>query len=132
MPCVHMASVINDRNYFTKELFHLRWWKSFNLLYKHKDVGIGNNNSFQYSCKEELEKSLLFVRDHHYDKNTGRYKGVSISHDLVVHLNNIRRVERVENICTTTDINDPMKKKLLKASILVEMNAKNEPCLKGS
>ena len=34
MPCVHICCVLEKTEYYTSELFHLRWWKHFQYLYK--------------------------------------------------------------------------------------------------
>ena len=34
MPCMHICSIISDKKYLTADLFHIRWWKYFDYIYK--------------------------------------------------------------------------------------------------
>ena len=73
MPCTHMCCIINDRELYTPDLFHIRWWKHYNFLYKN------SNHSSQVNASNTLKESLINIRDNHYHPSNGKYKGVPLS-----------------------------------------------------
>ena len=81
MPCVHICSVIDDKKYLTAELFHIRWWKHFDYVYKK------GNSSMDAKTRRSLENSLQEVRNFHFHLNNGKYKGVPLNGtELLKHL----------------------------------------------
>lgn len=125
MPCVHIACVIDDVKYFTPSLFHLRWWKTFNLFYKNKEMS-NNKEGFQYKSSNEAEITLNFIRDHHYNKHDGSYYGVPISNELF----NVLSSKTIEEI--NTGDNQQLSCKLNKIQAMVNMDLKSVPLKKGS
>ena len=81
MPCVHICSVISDKKYLTAELFHIRWWKHFDCVYKR------GNSSMDSKSRHSLENSLKEVRRFYFHSNNGKYKGVPLNGtELLRHL----------------------------------------------
>ena len=37
MPCTHIYCVLDDINYIQPDLFHIRWWKHFNYMFRVSD-----------------------------------------------------------------------------------------------
>ena len=72
MPCVHMCCVIEDKNNYVPELFHIRWWKHFHYFYKN------NVNDSNKSTVENTELALENIRSNHFSKIDGKYKGVPL------------------------------------------------------
>ena len=92
MPCVHMCSVIDDPSLYTADLFHIRWWKHFYFLYKTK-VSETNRQSY-----EDLKQSLNHVRDNHFSKTDGKYKGIPImGTKFGIHLNSSHCTQMIRN-----------------------------------
>ena len=74
MPCVHICCVIDEKHYYTPDLFHLRWWKHFNYMYKNTQPDNKNNSSIK-----DLEAALPYVRKNHFQITNGKYKGIPFS-----------------------------------------------------
>ena len=74
MPSVHMCSIINDFNYYTPELFHIRWWKHYHFFYKRETDS--NNNK---DIVKNMKNSLFRIRTNHFCHETGIYIGVPLT-----------------------------------------------------
>jgi hypothetical protein len=118
-PCVHICSVINGKKYFDASLFHIRWWKHFNLLFK--NVGFQNNSDKNHSSFESLKKSLRLIRQNHFDKTTGQYKGIPLhGHHVLEYLKNTNVETDFQNF------------DFIKIKALTTMKVNDIPLIKGS
>ena len=118
MPCVHMCCVLEKQEYFTPDLFHLRWWKHYHYLFKNTD----NNNNQQSHIK--MKDTLKYVRDNHYDNMTMKYKGVPL--DGTSYLESLKLMD--EKALTVSSIDC----KLLIMNAVITMQDKNIPLINGS
>jgi hypothetical protein len=76
LPCTHICCVLDNIDYLTPDLIHIRWWKHFNYLYKNPKT----KNDF--STKKCITDALRTIRETHYNKDTGLHKGIPLQHSL--------------------------------------------------
>ena len=118
MPCVHMCTVIEDLKYYEISMFHLRWWKHYRYLYKN----ISSQQDMNIASKNDMFESLMYVRQNHFDQNTGKYKGIPIDGTLFLQ-------ERLNTIINSTiDIDE----KYLIMKAIDNMNNQCVPLQNGS
>ena len=116
MPCVHICAVIKDMEYLTADLFHIRWWKHFDYVYKK------GNSSMDAKTRHSLEYTLYKVRKDHFLESNGKYKGVPLyESDLLRYLQKLP--------IETLNKNDKHLDKML---ALKKMKDNDEPLLKYS
>jgi hypothetical protein len=70
MPCSHILAVLEDIEYLTPSLVHIRWWKHFNYLFKEKLI------RSETSASTQLMKSFKNIQRNHFDHKSGMYKGI--------------------------------------------------------
>ena len=73
LPCRHICCVIGDPKFYTEDLFHIRWWKHFEYIFKK------GNSSMDEKTRLSLESALKYIRENNYCSVTGKYKGVPIT-----------------------------------------------------
>ena len=93
MPCVHICAVIDRCELYTADLFHLRWWKHFNYMFKK------GHSKHDKLTRVSLEESVKFNRENHFQERDGKYKGIPLYGTLLYE-------ELMNNIHHNTDEND--------------------------
>ena len=84
IPCVHICSLINSIDLYTIDLFHIKWWKHFNFLYK---LGESSND---IKTRMSLKSALSHTRDNDFNIDDGKYKGIPLKGTLLLnHLDSI-------------------------------------------
>ena len=73
MPCVHICTVIDSCELYTADLFHLRWWKHFNYMFKK------GHSKHDKLTRLSLEESVNLNRDNHFEQRDGKYKGIPLN-----------------------------------------------------
>ena len=71
MPCRHMCAVIKEKEYLVPQLYHVRWYKTFEYYYLQE---------FSKNMIPTLNQKLQNIQDHSinndFSKINGQYKGV--------------------------------------------------------
>ena len=73
MPCNHICSLISNIELYTIDLFHIKWWKHFNFLYK-----LGKSNK-DIKTRSSLHSALIESREKDFHSDNGKFKGVPLT-----------------------------------------------------
>ena len=72
IPCRHICCVIGDVTYYTADLFHIRYWKYFDYIFKK------GNSIKDEQIRTNLENSLKYIRNNHFSDVNGKFKGIPL------------------------------------------------------
>lgn len=91
-PCVHVLAVLDDRKYFTHDLFHYRWWKHYEYFFDRDfpENEILNRNEIK-SINDKISKWVHYIDKHAF--LDGEYRGCYLSGLCLDHLLAIEKVE---------------------------------------
>ena len=73
MPCKHICCVIESSDFYTEDLFHIRWWKHFEYIFKK------GSSSRDEKTRQSLHESLNYIRSNNYCSISGKYKGIPVT-----------------------------------------------------
>ena len=76
LPCKHICSLVNNEDFFSVDMFHVRWHKQFSLFHG-KDAG----KECSPAQSKLLNEVFQTTRRTHYDSK-GHYKGVPMKGSL--------------------------------------------------
>lgn len=91
MPCRHMCAIINDRDKYTPDLFHIRWYTTYNYYFKRpfatsKLTGVAN-------ALTEMHETTLQTA---FNPSTGEYRGVPVTN--TAFLNSLPSFEKSQDV----------------------------------
>ena len=118
MPCTHICKIITDKDYYTADLFHIRWWKHFHYFFKNS-----SSDKHKKTC-ESTYNTLNNMRMNNYNTHDGSYKGINLNGTPL--LSNILNGSRFTTDIQTQDLSYDIM------SYLKDKMDNNEPILKGS
>ena len=119
-PCVHMACIIDDPEFYVPEMFHIRWWKHFHYILKSKHSMGGDNSIYKHMCD-----ALKYTRLNHFDSHSAKFKEIP--------LNGTSFLQYIKcNYHSNDHDNVTVDEKMKIMTAIQQMQDNNQPLINGS